>query len=405
MKKILHLNYSNSGGAGRVAQLLTNKQNDFGEYEAEFLYKVRGDLWNDPFQDIKSSVRGGIDNFVVKEYSFSPLFSMIRDGIDNKIAKRVLAHEGIIHLHWINGMIDTKFLYSNLLISKNVVWTMHDMVPITGGCHYSLNCSKYLEICEECPAVRRPFRKAVSINKIKKNLIFEKRKNLIIVVPSKWFAKKFQDIKFFNIKKLKIIPNPVEDIFFKDVNKIESRNNLKIPRDSFIIGFVSQNIDNPLKNFEFLLNTLGAISSKSKRPVVVLAIGQSKKSKIYKQFGVLVTGTIQNEVDLLENYSAVDVMVSTSNAETFGLSIAEAAAIGIPSIVLSGTATEEMVENGKTGFTVQDETEFISKVIEVIERQDLLKELGKNAKIMANSRYRVRNIIRQYDEIYNEFNM
>ena len=55
----------------------------------------------------------------------------------------------IIHLHWINGgFVSVKDLSK---IDKPIVWTMRDMWPFTGGCHYSLECDKYKIGCGNCP--------------------------------------------------------------------------------------------------------------------------------------------------------------------------------------------------------------------------------------------------------------
>ena len=49
----------------------------------------------------------------------------------------------IIHLHWINqGMLSLKNIEKILASGKPVVWTMHDMWPCTGICHYSGGCTK-----------------------------------------------------------------------------------------------------------------------------------------------------------------------------------------------------------------------------------------------------------------------
>ena len=50
----------------------------------------------------------------------------------------------IIHLHWINqGMLSLGDIKRILESGKPVVWTMHDMWPCTGICHYARVCVKY----------------------------------------------------------------------------------------------------------------------------------------------------------------------------------------------------------------------------------------------------------------------
>ena len=50
----------------------------------------------------------------------------------------------VIHLHWVNqGMLSLKDIRKILSSGKPVVWTMHDMWPCTGICHYARECTKY----------------------------------------------------------------------------------------------------------------------------------------------------------------------------------------------------------------------------------------------------------------------
>ena len=58
----------------------------------------------------------------------------------------------IIHLHWINqGYLSLKNIRRIIDSGKPVVWTMHDMWPFTGICHYSGTCENYRSFCHNCP--------------------------------------------------------------------------------------------------------------------------------------------------------------------------------------------------------------------------------------------------------------
>lgn len=58
----------------------------------------------------------------------------------------------LVHLHWINrGFLKLSQLKS---IKVPVLWSMHDMWPFTGGCHYNQECTNFLEGCGKCPILR-----------------------------------------------------------------------------------------------------------------------------------------------------------------------------------------------------------------------------------------------------------
>ena len=56
----------------------------------------------------------------------------------------------VIHLHWINaGFVNIKHLS---IINKPIVWTLRDMWPMTGGCHYTTGagCENFKFGCGNC---------------------------------------------------------------------------------------------------------------------------------------------------------------------------------------------------------------------------------------------------------------
>lgn len=62
----------------------------------------------------------------------------------------------IIHLSWINqGFLSLKSISRIIKSGKPVVWTMHDVWPATGICHYALNCTAYTDVCHNCRSAAR----------------------------------------------------------------------------------------------------------------------------------------------------------------------------------------------------------------------------------------------------------
>ena len=58
----------------------------------------------------------------------------------------------VIHLHWINqGMLSLRDIRRVLDSGKPVVWTLHDLWPCTGICHYPSRCIHFHDVCHDCP--------------------------------------------------------------------------------------------------------------------------------------------------------------------------------------------------------------------------------------------------------------
>ena len=75
------------------------------------------------------------------------------------IAHPALALEGqalfaaadVIHLHWTSWTVAPATLRHWLAAGRRVVWTLHDLWPMTGGCHYPAGCEQYRTACLQCP--------------------------------------------------------------------------------------------------------------------------------------------------------------------------------------------------------------------------------------------------------------
>ena len=56
----------------------------------------------------------------------------------------------IVHIHWPLTLFSLFYISS---INKPTVWTMRDMWVFTGGCHYTLECTRYASQCGSCPCL------------------------------------------------------------------------------------------------------------------------------------------------------------------------------------------------------------------------------------------------------------
>jgi hypothetical protein len=93
----------------------------------------------------------------------------------------------IINLHWVAGSLD----YPNAplaLRGKQIVWTLHDMNPLTGGCHYSGDCEKYQERCGACPQLGSNIQEDLARQNWDQKFYAFQNLDLNIVTPSKWLA-------------------------------------------------------------------------------------------------------------------------------------------------------------------------------------------------------------------------
>ena len=200
---------------------------------------------------------------------------------------------------------------------------------------------------------------------------------LIIVVSKK--ARRIYELKGYNKKKLKFIPNGYDLSFLKidahQNKKFRKKNNIK--KNIPIIGCVSRY--DPQKDHLNLLNALSLIKSKNINFICTLIgtnvnknnislVNDLKKLKLFKYVKLLGKN---NNIPQVMNGLDIHVL-SSSYGEGFPNVIAEAMACGTPCVVTDVGDSAFIV--GKTGWVVPpNNTLKLAKVIE-----NALYEIGSD---------------------------
>jgi glycosyltransferase involved in cell wall biosynthesis len=396
--KITHINYSKSGGSGEVARLLSEEQNKLLGYESELVFKIDSQLREKPFQDLSTVIRSTIDNYYIKTSNAEQFLSLSRNNTDKRVRGKLLKTESLIHLHWINGILDYNFI--NFLSKKQrITWTLHDMEFMTGGCHYSMGCTKFKDGCRECPIVKDVFKSFVSKNYNDKFKNYNWNK-VNFVAPSEWIIKKFHDNENLKNHNIHLIKNPIDQIFFQSHNSQAARQKIDLPHNAFVVGFISAWIENPQKGLYELIKILNKIASLSDRKIVLVTVGKSKLNNLQNMnFSVKHLGIIHNKIELAEIYSTFNINVSLSKAESFGLTVAETMALGISSLVLASSAASELIVNNTSGWICKS-TEEASNLLQLLIDGNSKKLDSNFMKNYAMSNFHPSGIIEKYEKVY-----
>ncbi len=106
--------------------------------------------------------------------------------------------------------------------------------------------------------------------------------------------------------------------------------------------------------------------------------------------------------DIAQLYCALDVFVSASHTESFGLAIAEAMASGT-AVVATGTAgAREIIRAGETGLMVPigDADELADTLSELLGSTDRRTRLGRAAQLDVTARFGIAPMIEATEQIY-----
>ena len=170
----------------------------------------------------------------------------------------------IIYLHWVlHGFLNINNFEQIIKLGKPVIFFMHDMWTITGGCHHSFECNKYKTKCFDCPIfIKRPVKDWVLSEFSKKSKLFSKYNNLYFVSPSQWLYNCAKESALTKEKPNFCIPNILDTTLFKPFDKNIAKGILNIDPGQTVIAFGAVTITSPYKGMTYLLEALNMLKSK-----------------------------------------------------------------------------------------------------------------------------------------------
>ena len=320
------------------------------------------------------------------------------DGID--ITRHpAYAHADLVHLHWVNGLVGVRTLRK---IKKPVLWTLRDMWPITGGCHYSLDCTRFKKACGQCPQLGSAREHDLS------RLVVRRKERALpshmrVVGISHWLSECARQSTLFGKFPVATIPNCVDIQAFTPLEKLHARQALGIDEDRKVLLVGAQNVASVYKGFDLFLEALDKLDRKD---VHVLLFGK-RTAGIPKSLDIPSKnlGFLTDIGSLRAAYSAADVFVAPSRADAFGKTLVEAMLCGTPVVCFNATGPKDIVDHHETGylaepFSPQDLADGIQWVLD--QRPEVYATMSRSAQERAKQRFDSRVIAKKYLELYRE---
>ncbi|MEM9014181.1 MAG: glycosyltransferase [Pseudomonadota bacterium] len=256
------------------------------------------------------------------------IFSVDTDGIGKTALDNLIADCDVINLHWYARFLSNNDITYLTRSGKPVVFTIRDMHPLTGGCHFFHNCDNWQTDCYPCPQFR-PEHIALPRDTLAKKRSDWDLENVTIVTLSEHTRAIVKQSPLFGTCRIEKIPNPIDPNIFRPADRIGAREQFNIPADKKVIAYVPSfnSTVKGAREFELVLQRLARdVSADS---LVVLCAGR-RQIELNCPFEVHQAGYIAARKDLAAFYSAADVTVVPSLEETFSNTTAESIACGTP---------------------------------------------------------------------------
>lgn len=259
-----------------------------------------------------------------------------------------LKQSNLIHLHWVNDLIDYSFVLRRIPSSTPVVWTLHDMSAFTGGCCYDLGCQRFQDGCGCCPQLASEHSSDLSSQSLaRRDRALQSILNrLHLVAPSNWMARMAASSRLMAGVPCRVIPNAVDLNSFHPRHRDAGRRQLGLDSGTAMLLFVAASVNNPVKGMATLVASLPQVMNSCQIQLEIACIGEQSDLSIH---GVRTLGSVKDPNQLAEIYAAADLLVVPSLIDNFPNVIAEAHASGLPVIASAVGGIPEMVKRDVTG--------------------------------------------------------
>lgn len=311
----------------------------------------------------------------------------------------------VLNLHWVNrSFVRPEDL---IRVRRPIVWTLHDMWPFTGGCHYDGGCGQFTQKCGRCPMLRSP-----GAFNSSRRLWTRKRKawrniDLCVVAPSRWLADEARRSTLFAERRVEVIPNGLDLDVFSPRDRSMCRSILGLPQDKRIILFGAVNATGDRrKGFDLLDQTLHRLVALRPRESFLAAIfGAGSGADIGPDaFETRYLGQLHDDITIALTMAAADVLVLPSRQENLSNVLAESLACGTPCAAFDIGGNRDLVQSETTGHLARpfDTEDLAAGIAWMLEDDGRAADLGRNARAKVVENLCAKKCAARYIELFRE---
>ena len=320
----------------------------------------------------------------------------------------------VIHLHFTSCFLSTT-LIGRLVQAAHVpvVWTLMDVEPMTGGCHYPGGCIRYMFECGKCPQLGSRVSFDLSRWNWKRKKRFIDKASLTIVAPTTWLAERAKQSALFRDCRIETIPLAIDSVQFCPKDCRQTRHLLGLPQNKRIIFFGASNPLEERKGFQYLYGALKLLRHRldaEGRSAVDIALvtagGIDISKKFHFPFEVYHLGLLKGDDKLAMAYQAADIFVCPSVEDAGPMMIPEAMLCGIPVVAFDTGGAPDLIETSRNGYlaTYKDIGDLANGLMALVSSNSL-GAMGLSAREIAMRHHDPKIVAQQYLNLYRNLNL
>ena len=405
--RVAHLNFSDARGGAHIAALRIHEALVFNGIESTFMVDkpLRDDesyfLQPKYYRNVVRPLRDRLTQFLLPRSLKRNSALCSPQLLPSRWVRAINGHDcDVVNLHWCHHeMLSIRDLAR---IKKPIIWTLHDMW-LVGGFDHLANERGWKDGFADPSSM--PF-----INWLRRVMWLRKERilsdvNIGFVVPSSGLKAKLEHSAIGTKMAVEVIPHCINSDIWQPIDRSQACERLQIDASKRYLLFIS------------------AGGARDKRKGLSLAISAIEKlqrlmpSENIKLFVVgddLIDGMNCTGVDIesrpfmddVENlravYSAADLLLFPSRAESFGLVVQEAMACGTPVVSFKSGGPTELIRHKENGFIADgfDSNNFAEGIAWILKDASRRERLSKNCVTDIQCNFSQEVIAKRYAAVY-----
>jgi glycosyltransferase involved in cell wall biosynthesis len=298
--------------------------------------------------------------------------------------------------------IDYRSFFDSLPDELPIVWTLHDLNPFTGGCHYTGGCDNFTHQCGNCPQLARPGPTDLSYHThaIKREVLHGR--NLRLVAPGEWMREQCRRSSLFGqLENIHTIHNGLDTAVFAPRDRAEARRELGLPESKVVVAFGAESLRDRRKGVSELLTSLELLA----RPEEILAVAFGRGELRHRRRPlpeIRCTGYIDEPTRLAALYSSADLFVIPSLQENCPQTALEAMACGTPVVGFAAGGIPDYVSPYQTGLLARpgDPRDLAAKISWMIDHPEERTQMGREARTLTTREYSLETQAGRISDLY-----
>jgi glycosyltransferase involved in cell wall biosynthesis len=299
-----------------------------------------------------------LNNAVKYKYRADEAFSYEIDALSAPTSDLLRHARGsaVLNLHWTRELVTSR--QARLLAERTgapVVWTLMDLAPLTGGCHYTIGCARYMDRCGRCPRLRSVREHDRSRRNWKRRRREYSATPLTLVACNRWTMEKARASSLLSDVRCEIIPLAIDTDLFRPIAASLAREVLGIRENARVVFCGALQMGQRRKGQVELLDALerlpAALGERVDPASVLLLTAGTRDFASDRQFPfeTLHLGLLGDDRSLALAYCASDVFVSASLEDAGPMMVNESLACGTPVAAFDIGTASDWVRSGESG--------------------------------------------------------